>query len=383
MKLRNIFLCIVILLYRPLQTISAKGDNLHSNQYILYNRNDESIISSKNGVSQIDPNIFTQWLSALLIIENTRHYDKEFSLGFNDFNTTFTSELGLGEYISVQDALFGILLTQDGSLANACGRHMAGSEQEFIRLLNKKAKSIGMKYTNFVNITGDREYDQYTTLQDLTILVHHAFQNNTFRKIISMEEYTFTTNYETHTLTNKGYNIFKNKNIYGTTEFQLSNSLYGIVSAYKEDNKEYLFVTLSDQENDCIEDTESIYTQTASSQHFIAPLKKENVIGNISLGLYLKRNIPIILQEDITILTNINIQLNELEYEFISNINPILILPNSNIGTVNIYKGNKLVKTSTITSSKLYISYGLYIVLAIVLCILCFVIYKKYFKIPK
>ena len=378
MKFLKVIFILNILYCYPIQIVYAKNDTLHSTQYILYNRNDENIITSNNEQSQIDPNIFTQWLSALLIIENTRHYDKEFSLSFNDFNTTFTSELGLGEYISVQDALFSILMNHDGSATSAAARHMAGSNQEFIRLLNKKAKNSGMKNTNFTNATGDREFNQYTTLEDLAILVHHALNNDIFNKILSMQEYTFTSNIQTHTLINEEYNLFENKNIYGVTKFQLADSLYGVVSAYKYDIKEYIYIALSDKLDNCIEDTKNIYTYTASSQHFITPLKKENVIGNISLGFYLKRNIPIVLQDNITILTNKETDLSTLSYEFTPNINSILIFPNSFIGTINIYKDDILIKSSSIHSSKLYISYELYFLILIEICTICFAFYKKH-----
>lgn len=380
MKLKNTLLCITIIICSPLQIISAKDAIINSNLYILYNRNDESIIVSENEQYEIAPTIFTQWLSALLIIENTRHYDKEFSIGFNDYGTAFTSDLTVGEYITVQDALFGMLLGHDGSIANACGRHMAGSEQEFIRLLNQKAKSIGMQNTNFTNITGDSDFYQYTTLQDLAILIDYAFKNDTFKKIITMEEYTFTTNYGTHTFINQGYSLIKNENIYGTTEFQISNSLYGIVSAYEKDDKKYLFISLSNQQEDCINDTEVIYTQTSDSQQFLTPLRQDDKIASISLGFYLKRNIPVILQEDITILTDIETEFKDLEYEFISNSNPILILPNSTIGTVNIYQNDIVIKSIEIQSSRLYVSYELYGLFVAILFIICIIFYKGYSK---
>ncbi len=374
MKHLKIFYILLVLVY-SFHPIMAKNIQLSSNQYILFNRNDENIITSSSPSTKVDPSIFTQWLSSLLIIENTRHFDKEFSLNLLDFQTYHESELKIGEVLNVQDALFAILLNHDGSATNAAARHMAGTNQEFIRLLNKKAKSIGMTHTNFTNVTGVIDYNQYTTLEDLAILVHYALNNDIFYKIISMKEYTFTTNIQKHSLINEGYNVFEEKNIYAVSEFHSSNSLYGIVSAYKHDNKEYIFISLSNQKKDCIEDTELIYAQTASSQHFITPLKKENIVGTISLGFYLKRNIPIILEDDITILINKEIALSSLTYEFIPTINPILIYPDTSVGIVKIYQNNEIIKTSKVYSSKLYLSYEVYIFIFSFISIIFIMIY--------
>ncbi|MCM8762976.1 MAG: D-alanyl-D-alanine carboxypeptidase, partial [Candidatus Omnitrophica bacterium] len=64
---------------------------------------------------------------------------------------------------------------------------IAGSEENFARLRNRKANALGMRYTHFVNASGlpDKKRRQYSTAYDLALLMRYALRNKIFDRIIS------------------------------------------------------------------------------------------------------------------------------------------------------------------------------------------------------
>ena len=77
--------------------------------------------------------------------------------------------------------------------AEAClaiAEEVAGGEEAFVELMNKKAKDMGMNDTHFANCTGLHDAQHYTTCNDLAILMKACMKKSTIRRILSAEEYT-------------------------------------------------------------------------------------------------------------------------------------------------------------------------------------------------
>ena len=69
-----IILLTVICMCCPLRSISAKDSFFDGESYVLYNITDDYLESQYRSNEQLDPGTLTQWMSALLIIENTTHF---------------------------------------------------------------------------------------------------------------------------------------------------------------------------------------------------------------------------------------------------------------------------------------------------------------------
>ncbi|WP_375409624.1 D-alanyl-D-alanine carboxypeptidase [uncultured Methylobacterium sp.] len=82
------------------------------------------------------------------------------------------SKLGFrpGATIDVEDAIKAIVTKSANDVACAIGENIAGSEGRFADLMTRKARSLGMSRTNFVNASGLPDSDQITTARDLAIL---------------------------------------------------------------------------------------------------------------------------------------------------------------------------------------------------------------------
>lgn len=353
----------------PLQSISAEDTFFEKQPYILYNDTDGYIDQYYSIDKPIEPGIYTQWLTALMIIENTRHFDKEFTVGLSDSNSEYAYGFLPGEKINVQDALFAILFCNSGDMAKACARHMAGREDEFIRLMNKKAKYLGMKNTNFVNVSGDLDPRQKTTLSDLLILVKEVMDNKVFQEVMSKDTYTFVTNKREYRIENNS----KHKLKQGIDCFvvPLSENIYSAVSIFKYHQNKYITIGLGDKVEECITFTEKLYSQMETMYKQLVPLEKNSEIAQSSLGIIYHKSFPVILPSDIILTVHKSIEFNDLTYDFIPKHNAFLILPKQTIGIVDIYEGNQKIKSVTVLSEHFYVSVELYVIIGIVI-MLCF-----------
>ena len=101
------------------------------------------------------------------------------------------SKMGVkpGETYHMIDLLYGLMLPSGNDAAIAIAEHIGGSIDGFAKLMNAKAKSLGMTGTHYMNPHGLHHSDHYTTARDLAILTAYAFENDTFRTIVNTVEY--------------------------------------------------------------------------------------------------------------------------------------------------------------------------------------------------
>lgn len=102
------------------------------------------------------------------------------------------SKMGLrpGETFRMIDLLYGLMLPSGNDAAIAIAEHVGGSVNGFADLMNKKAKSLGMENTHYVNPHGLHHSDHYTTARDMALLTAYALENETFLKIVGTKERT-------------------------------------------------------------------------------------------------------------------------------------------------------------------------------------------------
>ena len=98
-----------------------------------------------------------------------------------------------GEKFTAEQLMYALMVHSANDAAVALAEEIAGSEDEFAKLMNQKAKQLGANSTNFQNANGLNWawHDQhYTTAYDLAIITKEAMKNKTFRKMVSTVEYT-------------------------------------------------------------------------------------------------------------------------------------------------------------------------------------------------
>ncbi len=93
------------------------------------------------------------------------------------------------EEMSLWDLLTAIGLQSANDASVAVAEHIAGTEEAFIEAMNERARSLGLKNTNFVNCHGLTADNHYTSAHDMAIILKEGLKNPLFRKITAMQEY--------------------------------------------------------------------------------------------------------------------------------------------------------------------------------------------------
>ena len=134
----------------------------------------------------------TQKLMTALCVLDSGGLTKKFTIAKSD-TWVVPTKLGIlpGEVYS-RRALLGALLVKSGNdVARALARSVSGSETSFSKVMNKKARSLGMRSSNFLNPHGLTATGQYSTARDMAICARAAYSSATLRGIISTKAYTF------------------------------------------------------------------------------------------------------------------------------------------------------------------------------------------------
>ena len=75
-----------------------------------------------------------------------------------------------GEVLTVKEMLKCIAVVSANDCAVAMGEHLAGSEEAFVDMMNRRAQELGMKNTQFVNACGLTEEGHFTTAYDIGLM---------------------------------------------------------------------------------------------------------------------------------------------------------------------------------------------------------------------
>lgn len=159
---------------------------LQAQSAYLKDRTTGTVLLNINSGDRRYPASTTKVMTALLVLENAK-LDDTVTIAEEDFTAldenSMTAGLEVGETLTVQDMLACLLLPSANECAYALARHVSGSVDSFVELMNTRAKELGCKNTNFVNPCGLHDDNHYTTAYDLSLIFDAALQLPDFVEI--------------------------------------------------------------------------------------------------------------------------------------------------------------------------------------------------------
>ena len=154
--------------------------------------------------------------------------------------------LSIGEKMKLKDMVYGLMM-QSGNDATLMIADYLGGEEKFVKMMNKKAKQIGMKNTTFSNPHGlDEKTKNYSTAYDMALLMRYANSNPTFRKITGCKKHTVKTDEKTYVWTNKNKLLYTYKYTTGGKTGYTDKARRTLVTSASNGNLDLIAVTLND-----------------------------------------------------------------------------------------------------------------------------------------
>ena len=181
----------------PIESNSFKdwpnGPSIGAQSAVVMDVETGTLLYSKNPHDQLFPASTTKLLTGLLVIENTT-MDEVVTFSSDavwniDRGSTHLS-IDVGEQLTVEDCLYGLLLGSANEVAYALAEHTGGSMENFVDMMNERVKAIGCTDTHFANSNGLPREDHYTSAYDLALIARECFANETFCKIAGTVKYT-------------------------------------------------------------------------------------------------------------------------------------------------------------------------------------------------
>ncbi|MFC1721300.1 D-alanyl-D-alanine carboxypeptidase family protein [Patescibacteria group bacterium] len=132
----------------------------------------------------------TKVMTALLVIEEGKLNDTVTITSEDVIKTGSDIDLRSAEEIKLGDLLKAALIKSANDAATAMARHVGGDDLDnFVAMMNAKAEELGLTNTQYMNPHGFDEEGHYSTAHDIALLMAHAMENETFRKISAMKEH--------------------------------------------------------------------------------------------------------------------------------------------------------------------------------------------------
>ncbi len=286
----------------PYQVVAVETS---AHNAIMMDMDSKRILYAKNIHETRSVASISKIMTAVLAIESGK-LDDIVTVG-NEIDRSYGSGIYIqkGEEISLRDLVYGLMLRSGNDASYAIAEYVGGNQ--FVNMMNEKAKEIGMIETIFHNPNGlDEEAGNYSSAYDMAILTSYAMQLEEYQKIVSTKTHTVKTNKNSYYWINKHKLLFQYEYTTGGKTGFTKKAKRTLVSTASKDNLNLVIVTLNDG-NDFL-DHVNLFNEGFSNYQSVPILKKGNLsiyddlyYGNYNLSIAKSFSYPVAENENIMI----------------------------------------------------------------------------------
>ena len=254
--------------------------------YLSYDLDNEQLMYFKNINATIAPASLTKLMTSLILIENYNLSDYiEISLPSDYIYEGKVAYLKSGQKMTIESLLEFILIYSANDACFAVAQLFNENTDDFLALMNKRAKQLGMNNTNFKNPDGLDQDGHYTTLSDLLILSKEVIDNYELLSIIMRK--SFISNIEGEDKVYLNTNKLIERNFYGLKTGLTNEAGLTFIGLNQSNNRNILTIVnrsfVNEKKDNHFVDTQKLYS--ASIDTFI-----NNVVIDNNVDIYKIRN---------------------------------------------------------------------------------------------
>ena len=351
MKKMSIFVILFLLFIPKVNAEETMITNARSG--VLIEASTGEVLYEKNKDEKLSVASLTKMMVQLIVLEKI----EDGSIKWDDVIVTSSNASGMGgtqiwlstgEKMTVKDLFKGMSIVSANDATVALAEYISGSEKEFVKLMNKKAKELGLKNTNFVNSTGLDEKNHYSSAYDLALLA---------KQLISHEEiFNYSSLYEDYIRVdtpNKFWLVNTNKLIRfydgadGLKTGFTDDAMYTIAATAKRDEMRLIAIVLGEKEGKVRNSETMELLNYGFNNYKIEVLKKKGeVIDNKKISKANRDSVNIVLKDDLTILNKKTDREVKYEYDVVIDEIKLPIKKNNVVGKINLLDNNKILKSA-------------------------------------
>ena len=365
--------------------VKAETFSTYSNNIIVYNLEENKIMYEKNKEEKASIASLTKVMSALIVIENEKDLNKKIDFSKVDFNFLKQEDLSISSLdttktYTYKDFLYSFIMQSSADCGYALALDTSSSLDNFIKLMNQKARELGMKNTSFSNPVGLDDIKNYSTMEDMLKLMKYSLNNKTLKTIMSTFTYK-TSNGDIihHTILGyqKKFNLDMPYLKGGKTGYN-DDPGYALMSYANKNNSTYIIISTNAPYDINIpkhlKDAQKLYEYYFKNYGYQKIIEKNDIILTLKTKYLKEDKINIKSKKDILYFTKNNYNKEDITTKYQGkNTVTIKDKQGDKLGTLKIYYKNDLIDTIDITldekthfSILKFITSNIYIIRAII-----------------
>ncbi len=310
--LKKRLVSIILIIVLSFTSIGVYGDiDISAKASLLMDFSSGDIIYAMNEHEKLAPASITKIMTLLLCMEalETEKIKLDDKVFISDHASKMVGTkvyLDAGETQTVENLIKAISVRSANDGAVALAEHIAGSEEAFVKLMNKRSRELGMKNTNFSNASGLPAENHYTTAYDIAIMSRELLKHEKIKGYLSvyMEDLTVgksKKSVQTMVNTNRLIKEYDGANGIKTG---FTNEAKHCISASAKRGSLQLIAVVMGVENSKLRFTEAkrLLDYGFANYESITLGKKGDIVGSIPIEKGKKENLEIILDRDSCIL---------------------------------------------------------------------------------
>ena len=322
------------------------GLNLASNakSAIMLEASTGKIIYQKNSDEQLPMASMTKMMTLLLIMENIDNGNLKW-----DEKVTTSSHaasmggsqifLEVGEQMTVEDLVKGICIGSGNDAAVSMAERIGGTEENFVKMMNDKAKVLGLKNTHFENACGLDHKEHYSSAYDMAMIAMELVKHE---KILE-----FTGTYEDYLRKNTDNKLVRYyQGVDGLKTGYTNEAGYCITTTAKRNNMRLITVVMGEPTS-AIRNSETtdMLDYGFNSYQIDSVLSKNTVLDTKTVTLGKKKIVQIVPKEDVTILNTKSGTKRNVTYQVHVKTVKAPVKVGDVVGKIDILEDNKILMT--------------------------------------
>lgn len=329
----------------------------NSKSAILIEASTGRILYEKNSDEPLKPASMTKIMSMLLIMEAVD--SGKITLSDSVMISKNAASMGgsqiflqEGDTYKVEELLKGIAVASGNDAVVAMAEKVGGSVENFVSMMNEKAKELGLSNTHFVNPHGLDANDHYSSSRDMSIMASELVKHEKILEFTSIyEDYLKKPDGSSTWLVNTNRLVRFYNGVDGLKTGFTEGAGYCITTTAKRDNMRLISVVMGVETPDQrSSDTTNLLNYGFNTYQVKSILKAEEVLGNVSVIGGKKEQVDVILEHDITDISKITEDSMTFTHELKLNEVKAPVLKGDRIGTVLVKNQNgEVVKEEIVT----------------------------------
>lgn len=369
--MKKFLLLSIIFMFVPI-TIKAETVDLAPNatSAIIIEASTGTVIYNKNEHEKLAPASMTKMMGLLLIMEQIEKgnlkWDEKVTASANA-SSMGGSQIFLetGEQMTVEELVKGISIASGNDAMVAMAERIAGTEEAFVELMNKKASELGLKNTNFKNCTGLDAENHYSSANDMALIAKELVKHDKILEFSgTYEDYIREGTDKSFWLVNTNKLVRFYQGVDGLKTGYTTTAGYCLTATAKKDGMRIITVVMNEPDSTTRNSETTAMLDYGFNMYGMEQLlNKDNVLGKIKIDLGEKEYVEVVPKEEVNILNNKNSNKRNVTYNVELNNVKAPIAVGDTVGKINVIENNKTIMTVDVTvkedvdKANIFISY--------------------------